>query len=81
MNSGGASAVGLPGLLLLVLFVAVIVFIVYLIISRVRKSSGSVQKEISNLRKDIQVLQDKLDRNDRHTGDRNEEQEKIYTPK
>ncbi|MDR6725353.1 uncharacterized protein YoxC [Paenibacillus amylolyticus] len=81
MNSGGASAVGLPGLLLLVLFVAVIVFIVYLIISRVRKSSGSVQKEISNLRKDIQVLQDKMDRNNGHTGDRNEAQEKVYTPK
>ncbi|KQY87498.1 hypothetical protein ASD24_06495 [Paenibacillus sp. Root52] len=81
MNSGSASAVGLPGLLLLVLFVAVIVFIVYLIISRVRKSSGGVQKEISNLRKDIQVLQDKMDTNNGHTGDRNEEQEKVYSSK
>lgn len=40
-----------------------------------------VQREISNLRKDIQVLQDKVDRNDRHTVDRNVEQEKVYTHK
>ncbi|WP_128102828.1 hypothetical protein [Paenibacillus sp. DCT19] len=79
--SGGATAVGLPGLLFLVLFVAVIVLIVYFIISRVTKRSGNVQREISNLRKDIQVLQDKVDRNDRYTVDRNEEQEKVYTHK
>ena len=79
--NGGATAVGLPGILVLISFVAVIVLIVSLIISKVTKRSSSVQREISNLRKDIQVLQDKVDRNDRHTVDRNVEQEKVYTHK
>lgn len=58
--SGSAGAVGVGGIIGILLIFAIIGLILYLVFSAAIKRSG-LREELSALRKEIRILQDKVD--------------------